>query len=251
MSEDTISDDDRLRRLENAIAEYLIAADTGRPLEPKSFLARYPDLRTELVGFLDDASAVAGMVEPLLRIRAGLPVPGNAPEPQPTLPRQEMTTAIGATIIGPGAAAANDSTVDAGLTTDMGARPRFDDTANGAGASVSLPGGTRVRYFGDYELVKELGRGGMGVVYMARQIRLNRSVALKMIRSAALASDDEVRRFQNEAESVATLDHPHIVPIYEVGNHKDQHYFAMKLISGSSLDRQLARYVASPTMAGG
>jgi tRNA A-37 threonylcarbamoyl transferase component Bud32 len=106
-----------------------------------------------------------------------------------------------------------------------------------------------VRYFGDYDLIKELGRGGMGIVFKARQMSLNRPVALKMIRSAALASEDERRRFQNEAEAVATLDHPHIVPILEVGNYEGQRYFTMKLIGGTSLNQRLADYVGDPRSA--
>jgi hypothetical protein len=83
-------------------------------------------------------------------------------------------------------------------------------TAEGDGDAVSdsFTDGVRARYFGDYDTRRELGRGGMGVVYEARQMTLNRPVALKMIRAGVLAGDDELRRFQNEAEAVAMLDGP-------------------------------------------
>lgn len=100
--------------------------------------------------------------------------------------------------------------------------------------------GSPARLFGDYELLEEINRGGMGVVYKARQARLNRFVAVKMILSGQFADADEVRRFHNEAEAAAGLDHPGIVPVFESGETEGRHFFSMGFVEGRSLAALLA-----------
>jgi formylglycine-generating enzyme required for sulfatase activity/tRNA A-37 threonylcarbamoyl transferase component Bud32 len=101
----------------------------------------------------------------------------------------------------------------------------------------------------DYELLSEIARGGMGVVYRARQRSLNRIVAVKMILSGQLASDADVQRFRSEAEAAANLQHPNIVAIYEVGETGGRHFFSMQFVDGRSLSDAIREQKISPRFA--
>jgi serine/threonine protein kinase len=175
-----LSDDEG--RLDEAVAAYYQTLEqTGQPPATEEFLARYPDLRPELVSFLANKE--------LFDQRASATTP------------------------------------PAGPTT---------------------PGLDTVSYFGDYRLEAEIARGGMGIVYRARQLSLQRPVALKMILAGRLASATEAQRFRAEAEAAANLDHPHIVPIYEVGEHNGRHYYSMKLLARPSRNQEAEENDRSP-----
>jgi len=90
---------------------------------------------------------------------------------------------------------------------------------------------------GDFEVIREIGRGGMGVVYEARQVSLNRKVALKVLDPGLGLTPQAVQRFQREAEAAANLHHTNIVPVYATGEQDGTHFYAMELIEGPSLIR--------------
>lgn len=102
---------------------------------------------------------------------------------------------------------------------------------------------------GDYKILGEIGRGGTSVVYRARQRRLNRIVALKTLHGSALASRDAFERLQTEAQAVARLDHPHIVPLYEVGRHAGTHFLALRHFEHGSLAQALKQRRFTPVEA--
>ena len=192
----------RRYQLEQAIAEYLEAVDAGTAPDQDDYLRRHPGLAEELQEFFSGEDEIE-------HLAAELPL---ADDPPP------FDSGVAPTLV-------TKSVPDLQNTIT----PSTEPTLKGR------PPRERVGYFGDYELLAEIARGGMGVVYKARQVNLDRVVALKMILTGQLASQEDVRRFYQEAEAAANLEHPGIVPIFEVGQHEGQHFFSMGYVDGPSL----------------
>lgn len=122
-----------------------------------------------------------------------------------------------------------------GMALMQSATPGTDGDSSSLGAIAVQSHLSPSATLGDFRIERELGRGGMGVVYQAEQLSVGRKVALKVLPYASMLDKRQVARFQNEARAAATLEHPHIVPVYFVGNERGVYYYAMRLIDGKNL----------------
>jgi hypothetical protein len=197
-NEPATADDPRLLR---AAQEYLAELEAGRRPDRRAFAARFADLGEALAPYLDALDMVHGAA-PLL----------NQPPPH-AYPLSPCEGARG---------------------TGFPLSPSEGERGRGEGATAaaeSLP----AEPLGDFSIVRQIGRGGMGIVYEAVQLSLGRRVALKVLPFAATMDPRQLQRFHNEARAAANLHHPNIVPVYAVGCERGVHFYAMQLIEGQNL----------------
>jgi serine/threonine protein kinase len=191
------------QRLTEVLAAYLEAIDAGWAPEQQAFLDRYPDLAPELQVFFQNQDQVAHLAH-------SLPPPMHA----------------------------NGRGQSGSGSWNPAEAPTLPQTDSAPSTDLHLE---NVRNFDNYEILEEVSRGGMGIVFKARQRGLGRLVALKMILAGQHASPIEIQRFLHESENASLLDHPNIVPVYTVGEFHGQRYFTMKLIEGGNLNEHLPR----------
>ena len=206
-------------KVDEALARYMQQCDGGSIPDREAFLEQHSELRDQLEGLLFTADWIEELAGPTIAdIAKDAPVdPSDKTRMEDTLPHWES--------------------VRQNLDPDT-----WDGSPEGAKKKETLSQIESSQpvlpcLFGDYVLERVLGRGGMGVVYQGRQSNLDRLVAIKMIRSGALASDEEVGRFYAEAKSAAKLQHPNIVTVYQCGEEAGQSYFSMDFVPGTDLSR--------------
>ena len=207
MAESSPSDDP----LDEAFAAYLRSCDAGEVGSREEFLAQFPDMAGDLKELMEAADMIG-------RVTLGDQSTDQA------ISQQAMP---GADTIGSHEQTGDESGGDPAATLPMANRAKGD------------PGPTLPYDLGDYQLLEVIGRGGMGVVYRAKQYHLDRIVAVKMIRSGMLAGEAEVRRFYTEAQAAARLHHPGIVSVHQFGQRGGHHFFSMEYIEGTDLQRKI------------
>ncbi|MGB7327736.1 MAG: serine/threonine-protein kinase [Rubripirellula sp.] len=200
--------------LDQAFAAYLRSCDEGGIESREAFLAKYPELAGQLQELIDAADMIGNMT------LGGTPKVGASDSTPPIAQTGAETIALHTRDPG-------ESGEDPAVTLPMAHRAKGD------------PGPTLPFDLGDYLLLEVIGRGGMGVVYLAKQTELDRLVAVKMIRSGMLAGEAEVRRFYTEAQAAARLHHPGIVSVHQFGRRAGHHFFSMEFVRGTDLQKKI------------
>ncbi|MEM9646386.1 MAG: serine/threonine-protein kinase, partial [Planctomycetota bacterium] len=227
--------------INRAFAAYLKSCDAGEVSSREEFLAQFPELSDQLQDLMQAADLIGRVT------LSGLPGSANPPKdamdlPAGAIPSPNAETQGGGGAQGPVSAghelhgetiALELDAQDGGSIADPAA------TLPMANRAKDDPGPTLPFDLGDYQLQQVIGRGGMGVVYLAKQKDLQRMVAVKMIRSGILAGESEVRRFYTEAQAAARLRHPGIVAVHQFGRRAGHHFFSMEYIEGSDLQRRI------------
>jgi TRAP transporter TAXI family solute receptor len=223
-------------QLDSALLAFLKRHDAGEKVDRESFLREHPELAEQLRVLLDAADWIEKMAGPTLADSLDeSATAGKANDPN------EVTIDLKIRPSTERSAGSNDGPNAPNKPSD---EISLSDVRSLESTQPHLP-----CQFGEYRLERVLGRGGMGVVYLANQVQLNRQVAIKMIRSGALASQAEVSRFYSEARSVAKLDHPNIVTVHHCGEKAGHHFFSMDFIPGTDLAKRLAEGPMDPKEA--
>nr|WP_146392595.1 serine/threonine-protein kinase [Allorhodopirellula solitaria] len=219
---------DQEAQVDEAFAMYLRACDRGEIASREEFLRQFPSLAGQLSELMEAADLIGGFTQLRTQPAAGSTAADvDASAPTHPVKSDEDIETIGIGALGPGETAGDLSGLDPHATLPVAHRPQGD-------SGPSLPFEME-----DYTLMKVLGMGGMGVVYLAKQRDLDRLVAVKMIRSGILAGSDEVKRFYIEAKAAARLRHPNIVAVHQFGQRAGHHFFSMQYIQGMDLQRVL------------
>jgi serine/threonine protein kinase len=206
MANQPIDEADRETRLNEILLAYVESAQEGRPLDRRELLSQYPEFATELRDFFGLRDQFNRLSTPLREASLlGVALPSHSSR---SILRQVMANAE---------------------------VPRILDQLHLAGPPESPLVQSTLGQIGEFQLIREVGRGGMGVVYEAHQTSLNRRVALKVLPFAAALDPKQLQRFQIEAQAAAQLHHTNIVPVFGVGTDRGVHYYAMQFIEGQSL----------------
>jgi TRAP transporter TAXI family solute receptor len=269
MSDDP--DDGNELKVDQALLDFMRRFDAGNPEDRETFLKEHPEIADQLRVLLEAADWIENMAGPTVaELAAGGPVPNGSQTGQSmplddigldpnamTLPMQRNSSdtpkaSTAPSLPLPGPIPERSRNARKSISIDDSTLPPNEAVADFSLTNLpNLDNSQSVLpyRFGDYILERVLGRGGMGVVYLAFQVQLERRVAIKMIRSGALASDDEVNRFYTEARSAASLTHPSIVTVYHCGEHDGHHYFSMDFIPGTDLAKRIVSGPMTPMEA--